>query len=104
MKYYSEHTKQFYNTAEECEKVESEILIREQQEKIAKAKLNENRTKRAKEVEEAFKQASESTNKAKVLLNSFVKDYGSFHMTLDTPQLQSNFDYLFGDFFSNFGG
>ena len=55
MKYYSEHTKQFYDSVEECEKAENELVeAKKKAELEAKAK-SEAREKRAKEVEEAMK-------------------------------------------------
>lgn len=83
MKFYSEKTKKFYDTYEECVKIEDELLQKERAEAKRKAELEKGRAAAAKEVEAAFKAADEAAKKRDKLLNEFVKNYGSFHMTLD---------------------
>ncbi len=88
MKYYSELLKRPFTTVEELEKAEQE---KQAQIDALKVKTRE-RTTRAKEVENAYKNWVELKNKYfeeidkayekyQELLNQFVKDYGSFHMT-----------------------
>ena len=88
MKYYSELLHKPFTTVEELEKAEQEK--REQLDAL-KVKTQE-RTIRAKEVENAyknwvelknkyFKEIDDAYEKYEELLNKFVKDYGSFHMT-----------------------
>lgn len=71
---YSEKTKKRYGTVEECVKAEEEFDKAIAEEKEKKERLANERKERAKEVEEAFKNAND-------LLNKFIKDYGSFHTT-----------------------
>lgn len=71
MKYYSEITKELYDSKEDLTKAEVEAT---------KAKAD--RSNRAKEVTEALKAANEATKKANDLLAAFVKDYGSFKTTI----------------------
>ena len=71
MKFYSEITKQLYNTKEALVKAEVEAT---------KAKTD--REVKAKEVEKLLKEATEATKKANKALNDFVKEYGSFKTTL----------------------
>ena len=89
MKYYSELLHKPFDTVEELEKAESE---KKAQLDALKDKTKE-RTKRAKEVENAYKnwvdlkekyfnELDEAYEKYEELLNKFVKDYGSFHMTI----------------------
>lgn len=52
------------------------------EEEARKKKLTSDRAERAKEVEEAFKEASEANKKYVDLLNKFVTDYGSYHKTI----------------------
>ena len=47
----------------------------------AKAKKKAERASRAKEVDEAIKAAEKANQKARTLLNAFLKDYGSYHET-----------------------
>lgn len=82
MKFFSEVTNKFYPSPEECERAE-----KEHEEKIAKAKreaeaLAQTRKERAKEVEEAYRLVIEASNRYYELRNAFIKDYGSFHMTI----------------------
>lgn len=74
MKYYSEETKKFYDSVEECEQAEKEARKTKEEKEQRQKLLKETRAARAKEVEDAF-------NKANELLNKFVEDYGSFHYT-----------------------
>lgn len=82
MKYYSEELKKLFNTQEELTEAENKAkevaLAKEEKEKT----LREERATRAKEVEEAFKAARDAEKKANKLMNTFLKDYGSFHTTI----------------------
>ena len=61
--------------------------------KLKKIKDKENnRAKRAKEVETAISAAESAQKKANKLLNDFLKDYGSFHATIKTPKEESYTD------------
>ena len=71
MKYYSEITKNLYDSKEELVKAEAEVV-----------KSKADRAERAKEVNEALKAATAAQKKANELLAKFVKDYGSFKTTL----------------------
>lgn len=85
MKYYSEKTRGFYETEEElkaAEKAKDEEILAEKEKRNARAK-------RAKEVEEAY------LNYQK-LLKEFIKDYGSYHMSIKDDR--SLFDMFFDNF------
>ena len=69
-------------------------------ERMKKEKLAEERKARASEVEEAYKAVLEASKTYREKLNAFVKDYGSFHMTLRTGE-GNPFD-LFDKFFDRF--
>ena len=87
MKYYSELTKNLYDSKDELIKAEAEVT---------KAKAD--RADRAKEVTEALKAATEANKKANELLRAFVKDYGSFKTTVkdvEMPSFWEAFDRLF---------
>jgi len=71
MKYFSEITKELYDSKEDL--VAAEV-------KATKAKSD--REVKAKEVEKLLKEATEATKKANKALNDFVKEYGSFKTTL----------------------
>jgi len=85
MKYYSEVTKKVYDTEEAL--VEAEKAL---------STAKEQRSLRAKEVEDALLKAREAQKEATDLLNKFVKDYGSFKTTIRdaNPFFWDWFDFL----------
>lgn len=98
MKIYSEKTNKEYATVDECVAAEKEFdeavakrkaeIQRMEEEKKAKAeKLQTERKARAAEVEDAYKASIEAAKHYQDLLDKFVKDYGSFHMTVHTGDL-----------------
>lgn len=92
MKFYSEATKKLYDSEEDLKKAESKLVELQKKEEEKK----QARATRAKEVEEAFKSASDAYSNAYKLLKEFTQDYGSFHMTLnDGFKLPSFFDIFF---------
>lgn len=86
MKIYSEITGKEYKTVEECQKAEEEVAIQRAAEAAKADKLKKERKERAAEVDEAYKNYMK-------LLNNFVKDYGSYHVSFRSD------DGLFTDFF-----
>ena len=109
MKYYSDVTKKFYDTAVECQTAElkeQERLSREKAEKertLAEKKAKEEkiaaeRKSRAAELEEARKAMVAAQKKYRDLIEAFTKDYGSYHYTSnsveDIPTLFSLFDWF----------
>lgn len=99
MKFYSEITRKLYDSEEELKKVENEIKVKEIAAKEAEIKKKAERTKRAKEVEEALKVANDAQSKAIKLLKDFTHDYGYFHMSYTKDDVKSNDNDNF-DFFS----
>lgn len=89
MKYYSELTREVYDTEKELKEAEIEVT-----------KSKADRAEEAKEVTEAIKAANEATKKATDLLSKFVKKYGNFKMTLKDDDLDvRSFSSLFNDYF-----
>lgn len=83
--YYSEILKKYFDTEEACLKAEEEYNEKHKAELLAK----EEKTAKAKEVEEAYKKYIE-------LRSEFIKKYGAYHMTLTNKDLPTNslFDLL----------
>lgn len=100
MKYYSENTRRFYDSEQECAQAEIEYNKKLAAEKAKKEELSNARKMRANEVEEAYKAVLEAQKVYREKLNAFVKDYGSFHMTLKTGE--DNPFNLFESFFDRF--
>lgn len=97
MKYYSENTRKFYDSEQECAQAEIEYSKKLAAEKAKKEELSNARKARANEVEEAYKQAIDAQNKYRQLLSRFCKDYGNFHMTIKTGE-ENPFDMFYGLF------
>lgn len=95
MKYYSELLKKFYDTESECvdaeESYENSLIEKEKKQK----EYEENRAKRAKEVEDAYSVLIEARHNYDKKLSEFCKDYGSYHMTLNGLEAD-RFINLFG--------
>lgn len=111
MKIMSEKTGKEYATVEECvaaEKAFDEAIAEKKAKeekalaevKAKKEKLTAERKERAVEVENAYKAILEAQKVYREKLNAFVKDYGSFHMTVRTGE-NNPFDF-FEDFWKNF--
>ena len=116
MKFYSDVTKQFYDTEKACleaefkekEKQNREKILREKAERERKEKqeaLAAERKTRAQEVEDARKAMVAAQHKYSEVLEAFCKDYGTFHQTLTgedakgiIPTLFDIFNPLFFDF------
>ncbi len=84
--FYSEVLKKYFEDKGACEKAEKEY----NEKHALELKAKEERTKRAKEVEEAY------ANYIK-LRNEFIKDYKEYHMTYRDSDngIESLFDYFF---------
>lgn len=99
MKYFSEKTKKLYD--DEAKLREEEAAFDEKQAKLEAERkaLIETRKIRAKEVEDAFIASREADKKYIELRNAFVKDFGSFHMTIRNQEIPTPFEELFRCFF-----
>lgn len=77
MKYYSDKTKQLYESVELLQKAEV-AYDKEQEAALAKQRDRKNRAEEIKKAREVLKDAQKNYQD---LLNKFVKDYGSYHET-----------------------
>ena len=103
LKYYSDVTRKFYNTEKDLWADEAAVKKIEY-EKIEKEKAaKEMRAKKAKEVEDALKEANTAQAKAIKLLKEFTKEYGYFHTSYSTDDVKplSNFIDILEDFLYN---
>ena len=90
MQYHSTLLDKNYDTVEELEAAEKQFQTEEDE----KNKKKEERSARAKEVEEARLAYVEAGKKYTELLNQFIKDYNSYHFSISeikTPE--SMFDF-----------
>lgn len=101
MKILSEKTNKTYATIPECLAAEKEYDEKVAKEKEKQEKLSAARKERANEIEQAYKASADAYKHYQDLLDAFVKDYGSFHMTVHTGNLNpfNSFSHLFNSFF-----
>ena len=101
MKILSDKTNKYYATVDECLAAEKAFDEAEAKKKAEAQKLNATRKERANEVEMAYNASLEANKHYHELLDAFVKDYGSFHMTVHTGDLNpfDSFSHLFDTFF-----
>jgi len=106
MRYWSEITKQFYDTEKACLEAEFQVKEEQNREKIRREraereakekqeKLAAERKTRAAEVEEARKAMVAAQKKYQEVLEAFVRDYKTYHFSStsieDVPVLFSTF-------------
>lgn len=83
MKYYSDELRKFYDSEEECKKAEQQFIAA-REDKLAKEKeLKAKREERAKEVKAAWDAAQAAIDNYNNVLDQFLKDYGSYHVTVN---------------------
>lgn len=101
MKILSEKTNKYYTTVDECLAAEKAFDEAEAKKKAEAEKLSATRKERANEVENAYKASIEANKHYRELLDAFIKDYGSFHMTVHTGNLNpfDSFSHFFDTFF-----
>lgn len=92
MKYYSEELSKTFDTEEECLAAEKEYFEKLEAAKQEKLKLKEEKSARAKEVQDAYTEWMEAEKKYKSLRNDFIKDYGYFHATYSSSEDLNDFD------------
>ena len=105
MKFYSEVTKKLYDTEADLKDAENAIKKAECENKAREIKLKNERAARAKIVDAAFedyRKAKEIAKKkysdANALLDAFVKDYGTYHVSISEKNKRAdNFDELFSE-------
>ena len=94
MKYFSETLNELFDSEEALIEAEKEAEDQKKKAELEAKERKEQRQARAKEVEDAYQIASDAKKKADELLNAFVKDYNSFHMSIKSP-IKGIFDDLF---------
>lgn len=95
MKYYSENLKKLFDSEEDLKKAEET----QKAEDAKKAELSATKKQRAEEIEAAYKQIlsvrqgcmkqiQDADDKYNKLVDAFVKDFGSYHFTYDSTNVQ----------------
>ena len=112
MKFYSDVTKKFYDTEKACLEAEFKVkeeknraqILREKQEREKKEKqekLAAERKTRAQEVEKAREAMVAAQSKYREVLEAFVKDYHTYHLSLTGEDAKNIIPSLF-DVFNQF--
>lgn len=94
MKYYSEVTKKFYESAEDCIKAEDKIHRDIEAAEAEKRKATELRRQRAAEVEQARSELLSARKKYNEVLTKFCNDYGAYHCSIKDPTPETIGEYL----------
>ena len=96
MKFFSDITKRFYETPEDCMEAESAALKEKEAAENEKRKAAEMRKNRAAEVEKARDDYLNARKVYNDLLKKFCADYGSYHCSIKSPdEFGDYFDALF---------
>jgi len=99
MKYYSEVTKKMYDSVNDLESAEKTLVAKQKAEEEAALKLKEERKLRSKEVEDARKAAADANKHYRDLLAKFCKDYGAYHASYKSDDIDDIFDLFFSNLF-----
>lgn len=99
MKFYSELTKKFYDSADACNTAEKEFNAAVAEKEKREKELKANRKARADEVSNAYKAVQAAEKNFHKLRDQFIKDYGSFHMTFTNTDEDED---VFSSFFDPF--
>lgn len=91
MRYYSDVCHKLFDSQEELQKAEKALTQKNDEE----AKKKAERKADADKVQTAYDKVVEDCKEYNKLVNEFVKKYGSYHKTIDTP-------IKFGDIFDSF--
>lgn len=113
LKYYSDVTKNFYDSEKACLEAEFKVkeeqnrqkILKEKEERERKAKqeaLAAERKARANEVEEARKAMVAAQSRYREVLEAFVRDYKTYHLSLDGEDAKGLIPTLFDNFFNIF--
>ena len=99
MKYYSEKTKQMYDSVDQLNQAEAD----HEKHELAVAKQKEERKADSVKVDEARKNAEKAYEDYRKELNEFIKKYGAYHTSYVTTLPETtNLFKIIDDMFDNF--
>ena len=90
IQYYSNITKEFYETEEDCLKAEQVHTAAARKKEEEERRKSEERKARADEVERALIAFEEAKSNYYTLLNSYCRDYGFYTFTPNSVNSNSN--------------
>ena len=99
MRYYSDETRKFYETEEDCKNAEQALILAKKKEEEVALQKSAMRKEAAKKVEDAYKDLLKAKKAYNEELTAFCKEYGSFHMTLNKDNMLDWFDSFWNNWF-----
>ena len=103
MKYFSEQLNRLFDSAEELETAEAKAIAEENARKEAEQKKAAERKARAAEVDAARTAMLEATKRYNDVLTQFCKDYGSYHCSVRSDEVESMLENVLAPFANLFG-
>ena len=100
MKYVDEYTNKMYDNANDCIAAEKEYVAMKQKKQQEQEQKAAERKARAAEVEEARKAMNTAQHKYHEVLEAFIKDYGSYHLSLKGEDAENFIVPTLFDFFN----
>lgn len=94
MKYFSDITRKFYETEQDCINAEVEVQKAQEAAQAERQKKIETRKQRADEVEAARHYYLEARKTYNEVLTQFCRDYGAYHCSIKDNQKENVADYL----------
>lgn len=92
MKFYSELTKEFYSSSEECMAAEEELKAREEAEKRNAEEFEQKKEARRRDLEAAAKEAKDAQKRYQTLLQEYLHDYKTVRLTVDNHPIYAGLD------------
>lgn len=92
MKFYSELTKEFYSTPEECIAAEEDLKMREEAEKRKAEEFEQMKEARRKNLEAAAEEARAAQERYQTLLQEYLRDYNTVRLTVDNHPIYASLD------------
>ena len=92
MKFYSEMTKEFYSSPEECTAAEEELKAREEAKKRETEEFEQKKEARRKDLEVAAKEAKDAREHYQTLLQEYLRDYKTVRLIVDNHPIYASLD------------
>lgn len=92
MKFYSEMTKEFYSSPEECVAAEEELKEREEAKRRETEEFEQKKEVRRKELEAVAKEVKDAREHYQTLLQEYLRDYKTVRLIVDNHPIYASLD------------
>lgn len=99
MRFYSDKTRKFYETLEDCEKAEKDFEVEQERKKAEALQKSNDRKEAAKKVENAYNALITAKKAYHEELSKFCKQYGTYHLSLDKDGMLDWMDSFWSTWF-----